>query len=83
VNAFGKFKLNLGTPEMFREDEPMPQTSGAFSELKAVVSQPREPLSRETLQPRARGREYTPMERSIAVQNSRPRRMVAEDPAPP
>ena len=28
VIAFGKFKLNLGTREMFREDEPMPLTSG-------------------------------------------------------
>ncbi|MCL1430805.1 response regulator, partial [Escherichia coli] len=27
VIAFGKFKLNLGTREMFREDEPMPLTS--------------------------------------------------------
>ncbi|EBU5892512.1 response regulator [Salmonella enterica] len=26
VIAFGKFKLNLGTREMFREDEPMPLT---------------------------------------------------------
>ncbi|PIN63620.1 hypothetical protein CKQ90_34645 [Klebsiella pneumoniae] len=29
VIAFGKFKLNLGTREMFREDEPMPHPGGA------------------------------------------------------
>ena len=39
VIAFGKFKLNLGTREMFREDEPMPLTSGEFAVLKALVSQ--------------------------------------------
>ncbi|EGS1496055.1 two-component system sensor histidine kinase EnvZ [Salmonella enterica] len=36
VIAFGKFKLNLGTREMFREDEPMPLTEihqGDFSPL--------------------------------------------------
>ena len=83
VIAFGKFKLNLGTREMFREDEPMPLTSGEFAVLKALVSQPREPLSRDKLMNLARGREYSAMERSIDVQISRLRRMVEEDPAHP
>ncbi len=38
VIAFGKFKLNLGTREMFREDEPMPLTSGEFAVLKTWLS---------------------------------------------
>ena len=76
VIAFGKFKLNLGTREMFREDEPMPLTSGEFAVLKALVSHPREPLSRDKLMNLARGREYSAMERSIDVQISRLRRMV-------
>lgn len=71
VIAFGKFKLNLGTREMFREDEPMPLTSGEFAVLKALVSHPREPLSRDKLMNLARGREYSAMERSIDVQISR------------
>ncbi len=75
VIAFGKFKLNLGTREMFREDEPMPLTSG-FAVPKALVSHPREPLSRDKLMNLARGREYSAMERSIDVQISRLRRMV-------
>lgn len=83
VIAFGKFKLNLGTREMFREDEPMPLTSGEFAVLKALVSHPREPLSRDKLMNLARGREYSAMERSIDVQISRLRRMVEEDPAHP
>ena len=83
VIAFGKFKLNLGTREMFREDEPMPLTSGEFAVLKALVSHPSEPLSRDKLMNLARGREYSAMERSIDVQISRLRRMVEEDPAHP
>ena len=83
VIAFGKFKHNLGTREMFREDEPMPLTSGEFAVLKALVSHPREPLSRDKLMNLARGREYSAMERSIDVQISRLRRMVEEDPAHP
>ncbi len=75
--------LNLGTREMFREDEPMPLTSGEFAVLKALVSHPREPLSRDKLMNLARGREYSAMERSIDVQISRLRRMVEEDPAHP
>nr|WP_042080512.1 two-component system response regulator OmpR [Escherichia coli] len=72
VIAFGKFKLNL-----------MPLTSGEFAVLKALVSHPREPLSRDKLMNLARGREYSAMERSIDVQISRLRRMVEEDPAHP
>ncbi|MDR8439793.1 transcriptional regulator, partial [Acinetobacter baumannii] len=53
---------------MFREDEPMPLTSGEFAVLKALVSHPREPLSRDKLMNLARGREYSAMERSIDVQ---------------
>ncbi len=68
---------------MFREDEPMPLTSGEFAVLKALVSHPREPLSRDKLMNLARGREYSAMERSIDVQISRLRRMVEEDPAHP
>ena len=77
VIAFGKFKLNLGTREMFREDEPMPLTSGEFAVLKALVSHPREPLSRDKLMNLARGREYSAMERSIDVQISRLRLLPA------
>ncbi len=65
------------------QDEPMPLTSGEFAVLKALVSHPREPLSRDKLMNLARGREYSAMERSIDVQISRLRRMVEEDPAHP
>ncbi|CAM3815630.1 two-component system response regulator OmpR [Xenorhabdus thuongxuanensis] len=83
VIKFGKFKLDLGTREMFHQDELLPLTSGEFSVLKVLVSHPREPLSRDKLMSLARGREYGAMERSIDVQISRLRRLIEEDPAHP
>ncbi|SJL84774.1 two-component system response regulator OmpR [Vibrio palustris] len=80
---FGEFRLNLGTREMYRNDEPMPLTSGEFAVLKALVLNAREPLSRDKLMNMARGREYSAMERSIDVQISRLRRMLEEDPSKP
>ena len=80
---FGEFRLNLGTREMFRGDVPMPLTSGEFAVLKALVTNAREPMSRDKLMNMARGREYSAMERSIDVQISRLRRMVEEDPSRP
>ncbi|MBD2796845.1 two-component system response regulator OmpR [Xenorhabdus sp. 18] len=83
VIKFGKFKLDLGTREMFYQDELLSLTSGEFSVLKVLVSHPREPLSRDKLMSLARGREYGAMERSIDVQISRLRRLIEEDPTHP
>ncbi|CDG19548.1 two-component system response regulator OmpR [Xenorhabdus doucetiae] len=83
VIKFGKFKLDLGTREMFHQDELLSLTSGEFSVLKVLVSHPREPLSRDKLMSLARGREYGAMERSIDVQISRLRRLIEEDPTHP
>ncbi|CAM3740040.1 Transcriptional regulatory protein OmpR [Vibrio aerogenes CECT 7868] len=83
VIEFGDFSLNLGTREMFRGEEAMPLTSGEFAVLKVLVSNPREPMSRDKLMNMARGREYSAMERSIDVQISRLRRMLEDDPAKP
>ncbi|PJC85197.1 two-component system response regulator OmpR [Vibrio sp. HA2012] len=80
---FGGFTLNLGTREMFRGEEVLPLTSGEFAVLKALVTNPREPMSRDKLMNMARGREYSAMERSIDVQVSRLRRMLEEDPGHP
>ncbi|WP_258239799.1 osmolarity response regulator transcription factor OmpR [Pseudidiomarina homiensis] len=81
--AFGEFRLNLGTREMFKGDEPMPLTSGEFAVLKALVTHPRQPMSRDKLMNQARGRDYSALERSIDVQVSRLRRMLEVDPASP
>ncbi|NTS75828.1 two-component system response regulator OmpR [Catenovulum sp. SM1970] len=84
VVTFGQYSLNLATREMVRDgDEPMPLTSGEFAVLKALVTHPREPLSRDKLMNLARGRDYSALERSIDVQVSRLRRMLEEDPTNP
>lgn len=81
--SFGEFRLNLSTREMFHGEQFMPLTSGEFAVLKALVTHPREPLSRDKLMNLARGRDYSALERSIDVQVSRLRRMVEKDPANP
>ena len=81
--AFGKFKLNLGTREMFREDEPMPLTSGEFAVLKALVSHPREPLSRDKLMNSRAAANTAPWSAPSTCRSARLRRMVEEDPAHP
>ncbi|SFD21534.1 two-component system response regulator OmpR [Pseudoalteromonas denitrificans] len=80
---FGDYKLNLATREMNHGDEVISLTSGEFAVLKALVTHPREPLSRDKLMNLARGRDYSALERSIDVQVSRLRRMIEEDPANP
>lgn len=83
VVRFGEFALNLATREMTRGNESIALTSGEFAVLKALVSHPREPLSRDKLMNFARGRDYSALERSIDVQVSRLRRMLEVDPANP
>ncbi|MCC5855189.1 MAG: two-component system response regulator OmpR [Idiomarina sp.] len=83
VVEFGEFWFNMGTRELRRNEEVINLTSGEFAVLKALVSHPREPLSRDKLMHLARGRDYSAMERSIDVQVSRLRRIVECDPANP
>lgn len=83
IVEFGEYSLNLATREMSKGDINMPLTSGEFAVLKALITHPREPLSRDKLMNLARGRDYSALERSIDVQVSRLRRMLEEDPAKP
>jgi len=76
---FGGFKLNLATREMSKNGEAISLTSGEFAVLKALVTNPRKPLSRDKLMNLARGRDYSALERSIDVQVSRLRRLVELD----
>jgi two-component system phosphate regulon response regulator OmpR len=81
--SFGEFTLNLATREMKKGNTTMPLTSGEFAVLKALVTNSREPLSRDKLMNLARGRDYSALERSIDVQVSRLRRMLEADPSNP
>ena len=79
VVEFGEFKLNLATREMLHGEEVMPLTSGEFAVLKTLITNARQPLSRDKLMNLARGRDYSALERSIDVQVSRLRKMIEED----
>ncbi|SHI20714.1 osmolarity response regulator transcription factor OmpR [Ferrimonas marina] len=81
--VFGEHRLNLATREMFKGEDLIPLTSGEFAVLKVLVSNPREPMSRDKLMNQARGRDYSALERSIDVQVSRLRRLIEDDPSSP
>lgn len=83
IVSFGEYEFNLATREMRKGEQSMALTSGEFAVLKALVTHPREPLSRDKLMNLARGRDYSALERSIDVQVSRLRRMLEVDPTKP
>ncbi|WCE29551.1 osmolarity response regulator transcription factor OmpR [Vibrio sp. SCSIO 43137] len=76
---FGGFRFSLGSREIFKGEKRIPLTSGEFAVLKALVTHPRESMSRDKLMHVARGREYSALERSIDVQVSRLRRLIEID----
>ena len=80
---FGEFELNLANRQLQRNDEPITLTSGEFALLKALVLNPRIPLSRDKLTEMARGKEYQATDRSIDVQMSRLRKLIETDPGKP
>ena len=80
---FGSLTLDLATRALARNGEAIPLTTGEFALLRALVTHPRQPLSRDKLMELARGRELEAFERSIDVQVSRLRRIVEDDPARP
>jgi two-component system phosphate regulon response regulator OmpR len=83
VIAFGPFTFNLGTRALARDGQPIALTTGEYSVLKVFAENPREPLSRDKLMDRARGREHESYDRSIDVQVSRLRKLLGEDPQSP
>ena len=83
VSCFGEFELNLATRALTRSGEPVPLTTGEFALLKALVTHPRHPLSRDKLMELARGRDHDPFDRAIDVQVSRLRKLIETDPGSP
>ena len=81
--AFGPYELDLSTRQLTRAGEPIALTTGEFSLLKALALHPRQPMSRDKLMELARGRELESTDRSIDVQVSRLRKLLAEDPQNP
>ena len=80
---FGPYQLNIGSRTLVRDGKNVGLTTGEFAMLKALVTHPRVPLSRDKLMELARGREYGVFDRSIDVQVSRLRKLLEDDPAKP
>ena len=79
----GDFELELGTRVLRRGKEVMNITTGQFALLKALVTQPHKPLSRDALMAKLNERDYESFDRSIDVQISRLRKLVEADPKQP
>lgn len=80
---FGSCELNLGTRTLTKAGKSVALTTGEFAVLEALVTHPRQPLSREKLMELARGREYGAYDRSMDVQVSRLRRLIEDRPSVP
>jgi two-component system phosphate regulon response regulator OmpR len=83
VIRFGTVVVNLATRTLTRNEQPSALTTGEFAVLKALLTHPRVPLSRDRLMELARGREYEVFDRSIDVQISRLRKLLEDEPAHP
>lgn len=83
MSSFGKFKVNLGTGELFREDKPVLLPRGEFRVLRALVTHPGESLSPDRLTKLAHDYHHDELSRSIEVQISRLRRKLEDNPAKP
>jgi DNA-binding response OmpR family regulator len=83
VIRFGRCELDLGTRLLTRSGKTAALTTGEFAVLQALITRPREPLSRDKLMDLARGREHGAYDRSMDVQVSRLRRIVEDDPSEP
>ncbi|MDR2128331.1 MAG: two-component system response regulator OmpR [Burkholderiaceae bacterium] len=80
---FGPFVFNLSARILRKDGAEVPLTTGEFAMLKALVRNPRLPLSREKLAQLARGRTLEPFDRSLDVQVSRLRKLIEPDAASP
>ncbi len=81
--SFGACQLDLATRTLTRDGNAVALTTGEFALLKAFVSHPRQPLSRDRLMGLARGRDHEAFERTIDVQVSRLRKLTEPDAAKP
>ena len=83
VIRFGPFAFDLQRRELRKAGQALSLTTGEYAMLKALARHPGRPLTREQLALLARGRSFSPFDRSLDVQISRLRRVLEEDPAHP
>jgi two-component system phosphate regulon response regulator OmpR len=80
---FGDFVLDLTTRCLLQQGEIISLTSGQFALLKALVQQPRQPISRAQLMALLSERDYDGSERGVDVMISRLRKLIEADPKQP
>jgi two-component system phosphate regulon response regulator OmpR len=83
VYRFGPFELDAGRLTLTRSGRQLILPRGQFAVLEALVSHPRQPLSREQLLRLARRHSFVASERSMDIQIARLRRLIEEDAAEP
>ncbi len=76
IYKFGPFQFNLATRQLFKNGQNVNITTSEYAILKIFVQHPNEPLSREFIMTKARGKEYKNFDRSIDVQISRIRKII-------
>lgn len=81
--SFGDMIFDLSTRSLTKNGVREEISTGEFSVLKALVTHPKQTLSRDQLMNLARGREYTAYDRTIDTQISRLRKIIETDPASP
>lgn len=83
VISFGEYVLDPASRRLNRGGDVVALTGGEFTLLHVLATHPNQPLSRELLMDKARGREMEAFDRSIDVQISRLRKIIESDPANP
>jgi two-component system phosphate regulon response regulator OmpR len=83
VVRFGVHALHLAGRRLTRDGTDVPLTTGEFSLLRALATNPNRPLGRDRLIELARGRDHEATDRSIDVQVMRLRKLIEADPAKP
>ena len=81
--TIGEYVLDLGTRLLQTGNDTVSLTTGQFALLKALVTQPHKPLSRDNLMAQLNERDYESFDRSIDVQISRLRKILEADPKTP
>ncbi len=75
--GFGGMRFDVGDRSLrLRDGTKLPLTTGEFDLLHAFVSHPQEPLSRDRLMELTKGRQWSPIDRSIDTQVTRLRKKI-------
>lgn len=81
---FAGWQLDLVSRELRSTDgDLVPLTTGEFNLLQAFANHPNRPLDRDQLMDSARGRDWSPYDRSIDTQVGRLRKKLEDDPKNP